>query len=166
MVRVTVRRAHSLADARTVTARGRDRGRRGGSPREQTWRDPLGHFSYLTPAENLSALHFHSPLSAPLVGLGFHGGGRLVALALIVSSASSIGVYQLGVAHGSGLDVVGDERGEITRPHEGRSHERIVEPGRAVRRADVESASKVVFVGGWGRSTAATTGSSTPWAAS
>lgn len=53
--------------------------------------DPIGQFFYNTPAENLSSVHFHSLLSAPLVGLGFPQGGRLVSLAMAVAAALLVG---------------------------------------------------------------------------
>lgn len=55
------------------------------------WRDPLGQFFYNTPAENLSAIHLHSILSAPLVGLGYTRGGRVVSLLAAVAAAVVVG---------------------------------------------------------------------------
>lgn len=55
------------------------------------WRDPLGQFLYNTPAENLSSIHFHSFLSAPLVGVGFPQGGRAVSLLAAVFTTIIIG---------------------------------------------------------------------------
>lgn len=40
----------------------------------------ISSYFYLTPLESYSALHLHSMLSAPLVGLGYLEGGRLVSL--------------------------------------------------------------------------------------
>lgn len=42
-------------------------------------RTGLESYAFLTPEESLSALHLHSVLSAPFVGLGYVEGGRLVS---------------------------------------------------------------------------------------
>ncbi|WP_135661641.1 glycosyltransferase family 39 protein [Halorhabdus rudnickae] len=68
------------------------------------WRDPIGQFLYNTPAESLSSIHLHSLLSAPLVGLGFVQGGRVVSLgAAIVASLLVASVGTRLVSHRAGM---------------------------------------------------------------
>lgn len=50
-------------------------------------REPVRSFFYLTPAESYASLHLHSFLSAPLLALGYHEGGRLVSLLATIATA-------------------------------------------------------------------------------
>lgn len=64
----------------------------------------LDSYFYLTPLESYSALHLHSTLSAPLVGLGYLEGGRLISLlaalvgvALLAAIARQLNAPQVAV---------------------------------------------------------------------
>jgi len=50
-------------------------------------REPIQSFFYLTPAESYASLHFHSILSAPLIAVGYHEGGRFISLIAVVATA-------------------------------------------------------------------------------
>jgi len=53
-------------------------------------RDGVASLFYLTPDESLSALHFHSLLSAPLVAAGYHEAGRLTSLVAAVGAVVAL----------------------------------------------------------------------------
>jgi len=45
-------------------------------------------YFFLTPEENLSAIHLHSLLSSPFIAVGFYEGGRLISIAAAVATAA------------------------------------------------------------------------------